>query len=264
MATVYTFCTVPRLIILLSRVFTASTLSLRAPVPSRPWRHRPPGFSGQGLLVGLGSSVTSRHVGASIFWKFFPACQATLSGRCQVRPAWPPLSCWLSPLLHFFLAPLALAQLIFLSQKPKLLLGLQTEVPSQLSQQRDFASASASGAAFNCARFLLFAAFPSALCSCPACMRSVHISLRSRGTSQASKALRAFSSSARRCALAMAFAAILRFFVASSVVAALSTLASPANVVCSMFSNYEPPPPVLASARWPSCQPQAPRPLLAH
>ena len=128
---------------------------------------------------------------------------------------------------------------IFLSHKPKLLLGLQTEVPSQLSQERDLASVSASGAAFNCARFLLFAAFPSALCFCLACMRSVHISLWSRATSQASKALRAFSASARRCALATlawalalakAFAATLRFFVASSVVAALCTLASPANV----------------------------------
>ena len=151
---------------MLSRVLTASALSIRAPLPSRPWRHRPPGFSGQGLLVGLGCGTSPPPSPPDMsqlpfFWKFFRACQATLSGRCQIRPAWPPLSCGLSPLLHFFLAPLALSQLIFLSRKPK----------------RDLATASASGAAFNCARFLLFAAFPSALCFCLACMRSVHISL---------------------------------------------------------------------------------------
>ena len=254
-ATVYTFCTVPRLIILLSRVFTASALSLRAPVPSRPWRHRPPGFRGQGLLVGLGSSATSRHVAASIFWKFFRACQATLSGRCQVRPAWPPLFCGLSPLLHFFLHHLRLRSLSFSRTSRSFSLACKQKC-LRSCHNKETLPASASGAAFNCARFLLFAAFPSALCFCLACMRSVHISLWSRASSQASKALRAFSASARRCALATlawalakAFAATLHFFVASSVVAALSTLASPANVVCSMLSNYEPPPPVLASAR---------------
>ena len=29
-----------------------------APLPSRPWRHQPPGFSGQGLLVGLGCGTS--------------------------------------------------------------------------------------------------------------------------------------------------------------------------------------------------------------
>ena len=49
-----------------------------------------------GLLVGLRCNTwpppllpdTSRF---PFFWKFFRTCQATLSSRCQVRPAWPPL-----------------------------------------------------------------------------------------------------------------------------------------------------------------------------
>ena len=47
----------------------------------------------------LASSVTSR--GLHFFWKFFRTCQATLSSRCQVRPAWPPPFCGLSLLPRF-------------------------------------------------------------------------------------------------------------------------------------------------------------------